>query len=158
MVSWTHSLLTMKGASPDLAAFIASSRRWADLPPMFLMPWASHKLGLRKPFLRTISRTNKDESKVTYVQLAHNVWDPKSRCAKAEVVHTFGRTDALDVAALKRLAQSICLFLCRENTLAVQGSLGEPSVRFVKSAPMRGAYLLRNCESRSAYRSSSAGA
>ena len=49
--AWAPSLLTMKGASPDLAAFIASSRCWASLPAMFLMPWASHKLGLRKPFM-----------------------------------------------------------------------------------------------------------
>ena len=49
--AWTPSLLMMKGASPDLAAFIASSRCWASLPAMFLMPWASHKLGLRKPFM-----------------------------------------------------------------------------------------------------------
>jgi len=49
--AWTPSLLTMKGAPPDLAAFIASSRCWASLPAMFLMPWASHKLGLRKPFV-----------------------------------------------------------------------------------------------------------
>jgi hypothetical protein len=41
-------------------------------------------------YVRTVSRTNKSGSKVTYVQLAHNVWDPKARCAKAEVVHTFG--------------------------------------------------------------------
>ena len=49
--AWTPSLLTMKGASPDLASFIASSRCWASLPAMFLMPWASHKVGLRKPFM-----------------------------------------------------------------------------------------------------------
>lgn len=49
--AWTPSLLMMKGASPDLAAFIASSRGWASLPTMFLMPWASYKIGLRKPFM-----------------------------------------------------------------------------------------------------------
>jgi len=49
--AWTPSLLTMKGAPPDLAAFIASSRCWASLPAMFLMPWASHKVGLRRPFM-----------------------------------------------------------------------------------------------------------
>ena len=49
--AWTPSLLTMKGASPNLAALIASSRCWASLLGMFLVPWASHKLGLRKPFM-----------------------------------------------------------------------------------------------------------
>jgi transposase len=95
-------------------------------------------------YVRTISRTNKDGSKVTYVQLAHNIWDPKTRCAKAEVVHTFGRTDALDVEALKRLAKSICRFISPEDALAIQGTWGEQrSLAFVKSAPMGGAYLLR---------------
>ena len=95
-------------------------------------------------YVRTISRTNKDGSKVTYVQLAHNVWDPKARCAKAEVVHTFGRTDALDVEALKRLAKSICRFLSPEDAIAVRGALGDGHpLEFVRSAPMGGAYLLR---------------
>ena len=49
--AWTPSLLAMKGASHDMAAFIASSRCWTSLPAMFLMPWASHKIGLRKPFM-----------------------------------------------------------------------------------------------------------
>jgi transposase len=91
-------------------------------------------------YVRTISRINKDGSKVTYVQLAQNIWDPEARCAKAKVVHTFGRTDSLDVGALKRLAQSICRFLSPEDALAIQGP---PSLQFVKSTPMGGAYVLR---------------
>jgi MFS transporter, CP family, cyanate transporter len=47
---WSPALLMMKGAPPELAALIASSRGWAGFPVMFLMPWASYKLGLRKPF------------------------------------------------------------------------------------------------------------
>ena len=95
-------------------------------------------------YVRTISRTNKDGSKVTYVQLAHNVRDDKTHCAKAKVVHTFGRADSLDVDALKRLAKSICRFLSPEDVLDVQGALeqGQP-LKFVRSAPMGGAYLLR---------------
>ena len=95
--------------------------------------------------MRTISRTNKDGSKVTYVQLAHNVRDEKTQCAKAKVVHTFGRADSLDVDALKRLAKSICRFLSPEDVLDIQGALGEgPQLKFVRSTPMGGAYLLRN--------------
>jgi cyanate permease len=48
---WSPALFMMKGASPDLAALIASSRGWAGLLVIFLMPWASYKVGLRKPFL-----------------------------------------------------------------------------------------------------------
>jgi len=49
--AWAPKLLTMKGAQPELAAFIASVRGWASVPAMFLMPWASYKTGLRKPFI-----------------------------------------------------------------------------------------------------------
>ena len=48
---WGPTLLMMKGASPDLAALIASSRAWVALPTIFLMPWVSYKVGLRKPFI-----------------------------------------------------------------------------------------------------------
>jgi cyanate permease len=48
---WAPALFMMKGAPPDLSALIASSRGWAALLAIFLMPWASYKVGLRKPFL-----------------------------------------------------------------------------------------------------------
>ncbi len=48
---WTPALMMLKGAPPELAALIASVRGWAGLPIMFLMPWTSYKVGLRKPFL-----------------------------------------------------------------------------------------------------------
>ncbi len=48
---WSPALLMMKGASPELAGFIASCRGWAGFPVIFLMPWASYKVGLRKPFM-----------------------------------------------------------------------------------------------------------
>jgi hypothetical protein len=53
----------------------------------------AHILGM---YVRTISRKNKDGSTVEYVQLAHNVWDPERRYAKAEVVYSFGRREDLD--------------------------------------------------------------
>ena len=77
-------------------------------------------------YIRTISRKNKGGSAVTYVQLAHNLWDPRSRCAKAQVLHTFGRTDELDTDALKRLAQSINRFLSPEDALHGNASGGAP--------------------------------
>jgi CP family cyanate transporter-like MFS transporter len=48
---WSPALLIMKGAPPDLAALIASVMGWITLPIIFLMPWASYKFGLRKPFI-----------------------------------------------------------------------------------------------------------
>ena len=47
-------------------------------------------------YVRTIKRKNKDGSVVEYVQPAHNVWDKDKGCARAEVIHSFGRSDQLD--------------------------------------------------------------
>ena len=49
--AWTPALMMMKGASPDLAALIASFRAWVALPMIFLMPWISYRVGVRKPFI-----------------------------------------------------------------------------------------------------------
>jgi CP family cyanate transporter-like MFS transporter len=49
--AWTPALMIMKGAPPEFATLIASVMGWTTLPIIFLMPWASYKVGLRKPFL-----------------------------------------------------------------------------------------------------------
>jgi hypothetical protein len=54
-------------------------------------------------YIRTIKRKNKDGSEVEYVQLAHNTRHTEKGYSQAEVIHSFGRRDHLDVAALKRL-------------------------------------------------------
>jgi transposase len=97
-------------------------------------------------YVRTISRKNKDGSTVTYVQLAHNVRDPQSGQPKANVLHTFGRTDELDVAAIKRLTRSLCRFLSPEDAVQAKAfSEGETvPLTFLKSVPLGGAYLLRS--------------
>jgi len=92
-------------------------------------------------YVRTISRKNKDGSTTTYVQLAHNIRDPRSGCARAQVLYTFGRSDSLDVAAIRRLVRSLCRFISPEDALEAQGST--QALRFIKSAPLGGAYLLR---------------
>ena len=48
-------------------------------------------------YIRQISRKNKDGSKVTYVQLAHNERDPEKGFAVAKVIYNFGRLEDLDV-------------------------------------------------------------
>ncbi len=58
-------------------------------------------------YIRRIARKNKDGSVVRYVQLAHNVWDPQARHAKAKVIHSLGREDKLDRRALRRLADTL---------------------------------------------------
>ena len=97
-------------------------------------------------YVRTISRKNKDGSTVTYVQLAHNVRDPQSGQPKANVLHTFGRSDDLDVAAIKRLTRSLCRFLSPEDgvkTRAISEGENVP-LTFLKSVPLGGVYLLRS--------------
>lgn len=97
-------------------------------------------------YVRTISRKNKDGSIVTYVQLAHNVRDPQSGQPKANVLHTFGRSDELDVAAIKRLTKSLCRFLSPEDAVQTQAITDgkKAPLTFLKSVPMGGAYLLRS--------------
>ena len=97
-------------------------------------------------YVRTISRKNKDGSIVTYVQLAHNVRDPQSGQPKANVLHTFGRSDDLDVNAIKRLTRSLCRFLSPEDAVQAQAISEGKNVplTFLKSVPMGGAYLLRS--------------
>lgn len=91
-------------------------------------------------YVRTISRKNKDGSITTYVQLAHNIRDPKSGFARAQVIHTFGRADALDVAALRRLVKSLCRFISPADAVEARGA---SALRFIHSRPLGGAYLLR---------------
>ena len=81
---------------------------------------------------------------MTYVQLAHNVWDTGSRCAKARVLHTFGRIDDLDVAALKRLTKSISRFLSPEDAIEASPAGRAESLKIIKSVPLGGAFLLRS--------------
>lgn len=96
-------------------------------------------------YVRTISRQNKDGSTTTYVQLAHNIRDPKTGFARANVLYTFGRADSLDVDAIRRLVKSLCRFLSPEDALRTQAHMkGESqALRFVKSSPMGGAFVLR---------------
>jgi transposase len=95
-------------------------------------------------YVRTIKRKNKDGSVVEYVQLAHNEWNHEKGFAQAKVVYSFGRRDQLDLDAIKRLVHSLCRFLSPEDALQAQQSLGDASaLRFVRSRPAGGAYLLR---------------
>ena len=95
-------------------------------------------------YVRTISRKNKNGSTTTYVQLAHNVRDSQTGQPKADVLYTFGRVDSLDVDAIRRLTKSLSRFLTPEEALKIKGTTGsEAPLRFLRSVPMGGAYLLR---------------
>ncbi len=89
-------------------------------------------------YVRTIQRRNKDRSVVRYLQLAHNVREP-GRQPVAKVIHSFGREDRLDRAALARLVRSLTRFLEPEQALAAQAP---EELRFLGSRPMGGAWVL----------------
>jgi Transposase DDE domain len=57
---------------------------------------------------------------VRYLQLVHNVWDPVARTSKAKVLHSFGREDELDRAAIERLIASL------RRLLGPAGALSPP--------------------------------
>src|ERR1700750_2184654 len=58
-------------------------------------------------YLRVTERRNRDGSAVAYYALAENVWNAQTKRSEAQVVHSFGRADQLDKAALQRLVASI---------------------------------------------------
>ena len=58
-------------------------------------------------YLRTTSRRNKDGSVVSYLQLAHNTWDPQRKRSTTRILLNFGRADQVDRAAMARLCDSI---------------------------------------------------
>jgi len=92
-------------------------------------------------YIRTIKRKNKDGSVVEYVQLAHNRWDKEKGYARAEVIHSFGRSDQLDKDALKRLIKSMSRFLDPED--AAQLEHGDDELKITSCKASGGAYLLR---------------
>lgn len=95
-------------------------------------------------YIRQITRKNKDGSKVTYVQLAHNERDPQKGCAVAKIIYNFGRIDELDIDQLKRLVGSISRFLSPEDDLATKAAinLGVKDVKFKSCRSFGGIYLL----------------
>jgi hypothetical protein len=87
-------------------------------------------------FVRTATRRNKDGSPVRYVQLVENEWDPATKSSRMRVVHSFGREDRLDRAAVERLAGSLGRLLGREPAGAA------PELAYSGSVAYGGAYLL----------------
>jgi len=81
-------------------------------------------------YLRTTKRQNQDGSTVVYYQLAHNVRDPETGKPVAQIIHNFGRADALERDDLVRLCRSIA----RVCGLAVQDPLAQPEASGPKSS------------------------
>ena len=93
-------------------------------------------------YIRRVTRKNKDGSRVSYIQLAHNVWDPKAKYAKAKVIYSFGREDDLDMAVLERLAQSINRFLTPEEALKSKQKIRDTAEFLFRSVKQLGGIWL----------------
>ena len=93
-------------------------------------------------YVRTIKRKNKDGSVVEYVQLANNVWNKEKGFAQAQVIHSFGRSDQLDVKALKRLIKSVSRFLDPEDSAQIEHK--DDELKLISSKPAGGGYLLKS--------------
>jgi hypothetical protein len=87
-------------------------------------------------FVRIATRRNKDGSAVRYVQLVQNEWDPAAKSSRMRVVHSFGREDQLDRAAVERLAGSLGRLLGQEPAGTA------PELTYSGSAAFGGTYLL----------------
>ena len=90
-------------------------------------------------YVKTTSRTNKDGTPVRYLHLAHNQWDPAAGRSVPKVLYSFGREDALDRAAIRRLVASLSKLLDPAGALAA--TAGSDLV-FVESRPFGGAFVL----------------
>ena len=89
-------------------------------------------------YLRESSRRNKDGSKVTYLQLAHNERHPVTGVPVAKVIHNFGRASKVDKEALARLVSSISRVL--GDTPATPVAISD--VHIVDSRRLGGAFVL----------------
>jgi hypothetical protein len=96
-------------------------------------------------FVRTSTRRNRDGSKVSYLQLAHNEWDPTAKTARTKVLYSFGRADQLDRAAIERLIAALTRVVGVEPASPGPDrarAVGVPGLEFCQSRPLGGAWML----------------
>jgi hypothetical protein len=94
-------------------------------------------------YLRVTRRRNRDGSIAEYYQLAETRWDPGKRRPAAQIIHNFGRADATNREALRRLAHSI-LRVCRDG-VEVPPELADVSERIEieASRPLGAVHAIR---------------
>jgi len=66
-------------------------------------------------YLREVVSPRKHGPDVTYVQLCDSEWDPEQGHARTEILHSFGRKDALDLDQLRRLVDQMVAYLGPED-------------------------------------------
>ena len=82
---------------------------------------------------------------MSYLQLAHNEWDPAAKTARTKVLYSFGRADQLDRAAIERLIAALTRVVGVEAASVGPDrarAVGVPGLEFVESRPLGGAWLL----------------
>jgi IS4 transposase len=90
-------------------------------------------------YVKTTSRKVKDGAEVRYLHLAHNQWDPARQRSVPQVLYSFGREDALDRDAIRRLVASLSRLLDPADALAA--TAGSDLV-FRESRPLGGVHVL----------------
>ena len=90
-------------------------------------------------YVKTTSRKIKDGAEVRYLHLAHNQWDPARQLSVPQVLYSFGREDALDRDAIKRLVASLSRLLDPAEALAATAGSG---LVFTESRPLGGVHVL----------------
>jgi len=91
-------------------------------------------------YLRETKRRNADGSVVSYLALAQNERDAVTGVPRAQIVHRFGRTDAVDRQALARLVGSISRFLDPADAVAA-ASADDGQVSVLDSRAMGSCWL-----------------
>jgi transposase len=90
-------------------------------------------------YVRVSQRANKSGQVVRYLQLAHNEWDATAGVSRTKVLHSFGREDELDRAAIERLVASLTRLLGAEQAAAASAPEG---MTFTDARPVGGTYVL----------------
>jgi hypothetical protein len=97
-------------------------------------------------FVRTSTRRNSAGLPVRYLQLVHNRWDPVAGAAKMQVLHSFGREDQVDRAAIERLIASLSRLLEPAAALKATGGgaigAAAPELAFVSARPLGATWAL----------------
>jgi len=90
-------------------------------------------------YVRVSTRKTTSGQPVRYLQLAHNEWDPVAKMSRTKVLHSFGREDELDRAAIERLVVSLSRLLEPGRAATVTGPA---DLVFVGSRPFGGTDVL----------------
>ncbi len=90
-------------------------------------------------FLREVKRENRNGTRVSYLQLVHNDWDPAAHTSRTKILYSFGRTDQVDTAAIERLIVSLSRLL--DAAAALRATTGS-DLSFLGSRPWGGTDVL----------------